>query len=146
MAVGFAYQTLGALNDADDLYQQAYLHATNGAEQIYALRSLAGVRFVERDFATAHALLERALAVHDGDDETAALVIANDDASTLIFWASYELGAGNCAQAQQRLDEADLIVAAEPGINVRPSIEALRASLNSCVPRSTPAPSSPSPS
>lgn len=145
MAVGFAYQTLGSLDDADELYQQAFVRATNPAERIYALRSLAAVRFLERDFEAAYELLRRALAMHAEDRDTAAIIIANDDASTLLFWASYEMVAGNCAAAAERLAEAERIVAAEPGVNLRQNIEALRASLGTCVPRVTPAPPSPQP-
>jgi tetratricopeptide (TPR) repeat protein len=135
VAVGYTFQTQGQFEAADDLYRQGLQRSSNPSDQIYALRSLGQVRFLAGDVASGRQLLQQALDVHKNDARTTALVIANEDATTHLYWANNELMAGQCTEAGAHLAAIQQIVAGQPLVNLGPLMGQLQQALTLCQPR-----------
>lgn len=142
MAVGYAFQTLGSVTDASDLYQLGLAHAASAEDRIFALRSLGGIRFLLRDFDAGRQFFQQARDAYASDPSAPQLVVASDNAQTEIFWASAELSAGNCAEGAAHTDAAQQIMSTQALSNLGPNVAQLRTAIATCVPRATPQPSS----
>lgn len=140
MAVGYALQSIGALDDASELYALGLTRAAGTSDRIFALRSLAGVRFIERDFAVGRDFYQQARGAYGDETGAAELVVANDNAQTELLWANAEFGAGFCQEAARHATAASQILAAEPLPNLTAPLQQLQAAITACVPRVSPSP------
>jgi hypothetical protein len=140
MAVGYAFQSLGAVTDARDLYQLGLAHAATSEDRIFALRSLGGISFLLRDFDAGRQFMQQARDAHSNDPTAPQLVVASDNAQTELFWAGAELTAGNCPEAAAHADAAQQIMSTQPLSNLGPNLEQLRAGIIGCIPSATPQP------
>jgi hypothetical protein len=140
MAVGYALQSVGALDDAGELYGLGLTRAESTSDRIFALRSLAGLRFIERDFAAGRDFYQQAHDAHDETTGAAELVVANDNAQTELLWANAELGAGFCQEAATHATAAAQILLVEPLPNLTAPLQLLQEAIAACVPRVSPSP------
>lgn len=135
VTVGFTFQSQGQFDAADDLYRAGLKQAQNLSDQIYALRSLGQLRFLAGDIPGGRQLLQQAVDVHRDDAKTSALVIANENATTHLYWANNELTAGQCTEAAQHLTAAQEIMATQPLAELMPLLTQLQQALAACQPR-----------
>jgi hypothetical protein len=141
MAVGYSLQTSGALSDAEALYTEGLRRAASPSDKVYALRSLAYVRYLVRDYDRGRELYQQARDVYADAPNVAALVQANDNANTELQWANAELAYGFCTLAMTHATAAQEIMTGEPLANLNPLLQQLLTGIAACVPRQSPTPS-----
>ena len=138
MSVGYSLQTLGALDDAAELYALGLNRAVSTSDRIFALRSLAGIRFVERDYSAGRELYQQARDAYTAVTGAAELVQANDNAQTELLWGSAELSSGFCVEAATHAGAAAQIIAAESLSNLAGPLQQLQQGTAACTPRASP--------
>ena len=131
--VGYAFQTTGAFAQGQELYQHALNVARSPLDRVTALRSLAGIEYLLRDFAAGRDYYGQAREVYSDEVGAPELVVASVNAQTELQWAAAELSAGECAEATVHADAADALVAAESLVNFVPLVAQLRTALAGCV-------------
>lgn len=140
MAVGYALQSVGALDDASALYALGLTRAESTSDRIFGLRSLAGLHFIERDFAAGRDFYQQARDAYNDASGAAQLVVANDNAQTELLWANAEYGAGFCQEAATHAAAAAQILLVEPLPNLIAPLQQLQAAIMTCVPRASSSP------